>query len=51
MGHGLGKGVGVAAAEALLSELSHGGAVDEYLADQLIIFMALAVCILRPLLY
>ncbi|XP_038601738.1 RNA 3'-terminal phosphate cyclase [Tachyglossus aculeatus] len=34
--------VGIEAAEMLLSNLRHGGAVDEYLQDQLIIFMALA---------
>ncbi|XP_004614711.1 RNA 3'-terminal phosphate cyclase isoform X2 [Sorex araneus] len=34
--------VGIDAAEMLLSNLRHGGAVDEYLQDQLIIFMALA---------
>eukprot|EP01046_Picozoa_sp_COSAG06_P035936 COSAG06_NODE_3915_length_4773_cov_6.394309_5_plen_285_part_00 len=37
-----GAAVGVAAAEALLRELAHGGAVDEHLADQLVVFMALA---------
>lgn len=34
--------VGIDAAEMLLANLRHGGAVDEYLQDQLIIFMALA---------
>ncbi|XP_023390850.1 RNA 3'-terminal phosphate cyclase [Pteropus vampyrus] len=34
--------VGIEAAEMLLANLRHGGAVDEYLQDQLIIFMALA---------
>ncbi|CAN9500839.1 unnamed protein product [Ophioblennius macclurei] len=34
--------VGVAAAESLLSNLQHGGCVDDFLQDQLIIFMALA---------
>ncbi|XP_028919660.1 RNA 3'-terminal phosphate cyclase [Ornithorhynchus anatinus] len=34
--------VGIEAAEMLLSNLRHGGAVDEYMQDQLIIFMALA---------
>uniref|UniRef100_A0A8C0GR56 RNA 3'-terminal phosphate cyclase n=1 Tax=Chelonoidis abingdonii TaxID=106734 RepID=A0A8C0GR56_CHEAB len=34
--------VGIEAAEMLLGNLRHGGAVDDYLQDQLIIFMALA---------
>ncbi|CAG8464889.1 696_t:CDS:10 [Acaulospora morrowiae] len=34
--------VGKKAAEELLQNLSHGGCVDEYLQDQLIIFMSLA---------
>lgn len=34
--------VGAEAAEILLRNLRHGGCVDEYLQDQLIIFMALA---------
>ncbi|XP_029943106.1 RNA 3'-terminal phosphate cyclase [Salarias fasciatus] len=34
--------VGVAAAEALLGNLRHGGCVDDFLQDQLVIFMALA---------
>eukprot|EP01133_Synstelium_polycarpum_P012293 gene12293-14411_t len=34
--------VGENAANSLLSDLQHGGCVDEYLQDQLIIFMALA---------
>nr|KAF6414247.1 RNA 3'-terminal phosphate cyclase [Molossus molossus] len=34
--------VGIEAAEMLLANLRYGGAVDEYLQDQLIIFMALA---------
>ncbi|XP_030062362.1 RNA 3'-terminal phosphate cyclase [Microcaecilia unicolor] len=34
--------VGIEAAEMLLRNLRHGGCVDEYLQDQLIIFMALA---------
>ncbi|XP_042322055.1 RNA 3'-terminal phosphate cyclase isoform X1 [Sceloporus undulatus] len=34
--------VGTEAAEMLLGNLQHGGAVDDYLQDQLIIFMALA---------
>ncbi|KAM4641364.1 RNA 3'-terminal phosphate cyclase isoform 1-T2 [Discoglossus pictus] len=34
--------VGTEAAEILLRNLRHGGCVDEYLQDQLIIFMALA---------
>ncbi|XP_012886891.1 PREDICTED: RNA 3'-terminal phosphate cyclase isoform X2 [Dipodomys ordii] len=34
--------VGIEAAEVLLANLRHGGTVDEYLQDQLIIFMALA---------
>ncbi|XP_006977885.1 RNA 3'-terminal phosphate cyclase isoform X1 [Peromyscus maniculatus bairdii] len=34
--------VGIEAAEMLLANLRHGGTVDEYLQDQLIIFMALA---------
>ncbi|KAK2491155.1 hypothetical protein MC885_017601 [Smutsia gigantea] len=34
--------VGIEAADMLLANLRHGGAVDEYLQDQLIIFMALA---------
>ncbi|CAH2311602.1 RNA 3 -terminal phosphate cyclase isoform X1 [Pelobates cultripes] len=34
--------VGAEAAEILLRNLHHGGCVDEYLQDQLIIFMALA---------
>ncbi|KAM4720706.1 RNA 3'-terminal phosphate cyclase isoform 1-T2 [Rhinophrynus dorsalis] len=34
--------VGMEAAEILLRNLRHGGCVDEYLQDQLIIFMALA---------
>ncbi|KYO19531.1 RNA 3'-terminal phosphate cyclase [Alligator mississippiensis] len=34
--------VGIEAAEMLLRNLKHGGAVDDYLQDQLIIFMALA---------
>ncbi|XP_072854106.2 RNA 3'-terminal phosphate cyclase isoform X1 [Pogona vitticeps] len=34
--------VGIEAAEMLLTNLRHGGAVDDYLQDQLIIFMALA---------
>ncbi|KAJ7332448.1 hypothetical protein JRQ81_014628 [Phrynocephalus forsythii] len=34
--------VGIEAAEMLLANLRHGGAVDDYLQDQLIIFMALA---------
>lgn len=34
--------VGALAAQALLKELGHGGCVDEYVQDQLIIFMALA---------
>jgi len=33
---------GTAAAEELLSELSHGGAADHWLQDQLVIYMALA---------
>jgi RNA 3'-terminal phosphate cyclase (ATP) len=36
------KDVGARAAEALLNELKHGGCVDEYMQDQLIIFLALA---------
>ncbi|TKC40980.1 RNA 3'-terminal phosphate cyclase isoform X1 [Monodon monoceros] len=39
--------VGIEAAEMLLANLRHGGAVDEYLQDQLIIFMALASGISR----
>uniref|UniRef100_A0A8D0QU45 RNA 3'-terminal phosphate cyclase n=1 Tax=Sus scrofa TaxID=9823 RepID=A0A8D0QU45_PIG len=39
--------VGIEAAEVLLANLRHGGAVDEYLQDQLIIFMALASGISR----
>ena len=31
-----------AAAEDLLDQLSHGGAVDEHCCDQLVVFMALA---------
>ncbi|ELV10511.1 RNA 3'-terminal phosphate cyclase [Tupaia chinensis] len=34
--------VGIEAAEMLLANLRHGGTVDEYLQDQLIVFMALA---------
>jgi len=34
--------IGTNAANELIQNLSHGGCVDEYLADQLIIFMALA---------
>ena len=34
--------VGEAAAEELLEALAHGGCVDEWLQDQLVIFMALA---------
>ena len=34
--------MGEAAAADLLSQLSHGGAVDEHCCDQLIAFMALA---------
>ncbi|XP_072919496.1 RNA 3'-terminal phosphate cyclase [Hemitrygon akajei] len=34
--------VGIEAAEMLLMNLRHGGCVDQYLQDQLIIFMALA---------
>jgi len=34
--------VGTAAAEELLTQIKHGGCVDEFLQDQLIIFMALA---------
>ncbi|CAG8483029.1 13996_t:CDS:2 [Acaulospora colombiana] len=34
--------VGKKAAEELLSNIRHGGCVDEYLQDQLIIFMSLA---------
>ncbi|XP_014665925.1 PREDICTED: RNA 3'-terminal phosphate cyclase-like [Priapulus caudatus] len=34
--------VGQEAAQQLLSNLKHGGCVDEHLQDQLIIFMALA---------
>ncbi|XP_044288504.1 RNA 3'-terminal phosphate cyclase [Varanus komodoensis] len=34
--------VGIEAAEMLLGNLRHGGAVDDFLQDQLIIFMALA---------
>ncbi|XP_038525929.1 RNA 3'-terminal phosphate cyclase isoform X1 [Canis lupus familiaris] len=39
--------VGIEAAEMLLANLRHGGAVDEYLQDQLIIFMALACGVSR----
>lgn len=39
--------VGIEAAEMLLANLRHGGTVDEYLQDQLIIFMALASGISR----
>ena len=42
LGVGLGADVGTAAAESLLKELRTGGAVDEHLADQLVVFMALA---------
>ncbi len=42
VGAGLGKAVGKAAAEDLLKQLSHGGAVDEHCCDQLVVFMALA---------
>ena len=35
-------GVGEAVAGELLGTLDHGGCVDEYLQDQLVIFMALA---------
>ena len=42
IGAGLGKAVGEAAAEDLLKQLSHGGAVDEHCTDQLVVFMALA---------
>ena len=42
VGAGLGRAVGEAAAADLLSQLSHGGAVDEHCCDQLIAFMALA---------
>ncbi|XP_071952221.1 RNA 3'-terminal phosphate cyclase-like [Antedon mediterranea] len=47
-GSGLGKRgvqaekVASDAAESLIAEIQHGGCVDEYLQDQLIIFMALA---------
>lgn len=42
VGAGLGKVVGEAAAEDLIAQLSHGGAVDEHCCDQLVVFMALA---------
>lgn len=37
-----GQSVGRSAAEHLLADLANGGCVDEYMQDQLIIFMALA---------
>ena len=37
VGVGLGAAVGGRAAEDLLAQLAHGGAVDEHLADQLVV--------------
>jgi len=36
------EAVGIEAAEELLRNISHGGCVDEYLQDQIVLFMSLA---------